>query len=576
MAASYLGDSSYNTSISSTTALAGEQVPPSVTVIPSSSSITTAQTLAVMITVSSGNTNPTPTGSVKLSSATYTSVATALSNGSAIVSIPAGSLATGTDLLTVNYTPDAASSSIYNSALGTNSVTVTAAPAKSTPTVTVTPSSSNITTAQALTVTVTINGGTGKATPTGSATLTGGGYTSGAATLTSGSAIIAVPASSLAIGSDTLTASYTGDGNYQPATGSASVLITALNMPTPSFSPSGGTYSSAQTVNISSTAGRVTIYYTTNGATPTTGSAIYSSPITVSASETVKAIATANGYNPSAVGSASYTIGSGSTGGAQGAYFGSTSNGEPFEGIILPNNKFYALYGTTSGNVFNIMGMITGQGSSTNGTYSAPITDYYYNGATYTGSVSASYVAGTRINGNIFDSGVGTLSFTGSALPTSQYNFNVPASLSTIVGAWNGALLGGGGASVNLSSNGTFTGSSQGCSYSGSISPDASGMNFFNFSLSYGGSPCLLPYQTQTGIAIDYLLSDGVTRQLVAGVSSGSSGNVFAANRNGGSASATYSLSTTSPIVVHGSSGTTTVTVSSTSGYTGTIVSHAH
>jgi hypothetical protein len=342
-------------------------------------------------------------------------------------------------------------------------------------------------------------------------------------------------------------------------------------MPAPIFSPVGGTYSSTQTVTISDATSGATIYYTTNGAIPTTSSAIYSSPITVSASETVKAIATANGYNPGAFGSASFTINSGSTAGAQGAYFGSTSNGEPFETIILPNNKFYALYGTTSGNVFTIMGMITGQGSSTNGTYSAPFTDYYYNGATYNGSVSASYVAGTSISGNIFDSGVGTSSFTGSALPASQYNFNGPASLSTIVGAWNGALFGGVGASANISSNGTFTGSGQGCSYSGSISPDASGMNFFNFSLSYGGSPCLLPYQTQTGIAIDYLLSDGVTRQLVAGVSSGSSGNVFVANRTGGSASATYSLSATSPTVAHGSSETTTVTVSSTSGYTGTI-----
>lgn len=80
---------------------------------------------------------------------------------------------------------------------------------------------------------------------------------------------------------------------------------------TPTFSPGGGTYSSPQSVTIASQAG-ATIYYTTNGTTPTTSSPVYSSPITVSASETVQAIATAPGYLQSAVGSAVYTISSGS------------------------------------------------------------------------------------------------------------------------------------------------------------------------------------------------------------------------------------------------------------------------
>ena len=261
----------------------------------------------------------------------------------------------------------------------------------------------------------------------------------------------------------------------------------------------------------------------------------------------------------------------GGAGGAQGAYFGTASNGETFETIILPNNTPYALYGSTTGNTFNIGGLITGTGSSLNGTYSATITDYNYTGSTYSGSISASYVAGASISGTIFDSGVGTLSFSGSALPTSQYNYNAPASLSPIVGAWNGALFGGVAASVSITSNGKFTGSSQECSFSGTINPDASGKNFFDFSLTYGANPCLLPNQTQTGIAVDYLLSDGVTRQLLAALSSGYNGNVFVANSTGAPASATYSLSATSPTVSPGSTGTSVVTVSTTNGYAGTV-----
>jgi hypothetical protein len=79
-----------------------------------------------------------------------------------------------------------------------------------------------------------------------------------------------------------------------------------VSVATPVFSPAAGTYASAQMVTISSTGGAA-IYYTTNGNTPTTGSTVYSAPITVSSSETVKAIAVL-GYSTSGVGSAAYTI----------------------------------------------------------------------------------------------------------------------------------------------------------------------------------------------------------------------------------------------------------------------------
>ena len=78
---------------------------------------------------------------------------------------------------------------------------------------------------------------------------------------------------------------------------------------TPTFSPAAGTYSSAQTVTISTATPSATIYYTTNGTTPTTNSTIYSGAIIVSASARVEAIATTNSLSTSAVGSAAYKIG---------------------------------------------------------------------------------------------------------------------------------------------------------------------------------------------------------------------------------------------------------------------------
>ena len=80
------------------------------------------------------------------------------------------------------------------------------------------------------------------------------------------------------------------------------------SVPVPTFSVSGGTYTSPQTVTITDAVAGATIYYTTNGTTPTTSSTVYSSPITVSTSETIEAIATASGYTTSAVRAATYTL----------------------------------------------------------------------------------------------------------------------------------------------------------------------------------------------------------------------------------------------------------------------------
>ena len=100
---------------------------PTITVMPSPSSITTTQADTVTIAVAGGSGNPTPTGSVTLSSGSYTSTATTLTSGSAMITIPAGSLATGTDTLTATYSPDSSGALIYTGATGTNSVTVTGA-----------------------------------------------------------------------------------------------------------------------------------------------------------------------------------------------------------------------------------------------------------------------------------------------------------------------------------------------------------------------------------------------------------------------------------------------------------------
>jgi len=64
----------------------------------------------------------------------------------------------------------------------------------------------------------------------------------------------------------------------------------------------------AQTVTIMDATAGATIYYTTNGNTPTASSARYTGPITVSSTETIEAIAVASGQSTSSVASVTVTV----------------------------------------------------------------------------------------------------------------------------------------------------------------------------------------------------------------------------------------------------------------------------
>lgn len=76
----------------------------------------------------------------------------------------------------------------------------------------------------------------------------------------------------------------------------------------PVFAPNGGTFTGPQTVSIRSDTAGATIYYTSDGADPTTNSTAYTGPISIDHTTTIKAFATKGGFADSSASSATFTI----------------------------------------------------------------------------------------------------------------------------------------------------------------------------------------------------------------------------------------------------------------------------
>ncbi len=83
---------------------------------------------------------------------------------------------------------------------------------------------------------------------------------------------------------------------------------------TPVFTPPTGTYISRVPVSISESTPGAVVYYTTDGSTPTTGSPVYSVPILVTGTTTIKAMAAASGFSNSNIAAATYTLTTGGGG----------------------------------------------------------------------------------------------------------------------------------------------------------------------------------------------------------------------------------------------------------------------
>ncbi len=227
---------------------------------------------------------------------------------------------------------------------------------------------------------------------------------------------------------------------------------------------------------------------------------------------------------------------------AQGVYTGSFAssafNPGKFSTLVLDNDEYWTLYGREGSNgQLLVYGLVQGQGAASSGSFSSSdLKDYYYDGTTATGTLSATYQVGATFNGTVTEYGR-SVSFAGTvpAAGSSTYNYNAAATVSSISGAWVGTNMSGVTSNYTIASNGTFAGTNQyGCSFSGSVTPRASGKNVFDVSLTNNTSSACGAASglTGRGIALTTLLGNGSRQLIVAVVTSDRVyGSVIFANR---------------------------------------------
>jgi hypothetical protein len=218
----------------------------------------------------------------------------------------------------------------------------------------------------------------------------------------------------------TVTATSTADN-----TKSNTATVTVADAPaegqcyTPVPSPAAGAVASGTAITLYCATTDATIYYTTNGDTPTTSSTVYSatSKPTITTATTIKAIAHKASMTNSAVMTASYTIppsGGGGGGGTladyAGTYTGSWSHGSSYANTgssFTLNATAGTITGTaSSGSNLNITSVTVSGGGALVGGPTAGKWTYVYTGTT---KIGIAYMIAPSAYLNFGQSGSNTL-----------------------------------------------------------------------------------------------------------------------------------------------------------------------
>lgn len=203
----------------------------------------------------------------------------------------------------------------------------------------------------------------------------------------------------------------------------------------------------------------------------------------------------------------------------QGGWEGTASTGEVVQAVVLEDGTLWAIAGPSSGSSFYPTDLFQGTLQASNGTLSSSnLRGYdFATGASISGSIAGTYVAGTSMAMTATPTGSTAVGVNVSAASTTNYDYNQPAQLAAIAGSWPGFFSSSESGTVNIQGNGTFTTTtSLGCQITGAATARASGKNVFNVSLTFGAAPCNLPGASGSGIAA--MTRSGTTSQLTVAV----------------------------------------------------------
>lgn len=196
---------------------------------------------------------------------------------------------------------------------------------------------------------------------------------------------------------------------------------------------------------------------------------------------------------------------------AAGSWNGATETGRSLTGVVLDDGMYYLFY-SAANNASALGGFIHGTGSTTSGTYTSGNTrDFNLEGpALLDATLSAAVVSRRSFDGTVtYTSGAGVSAYR----TTFDSSYDIVPTLATVAGTYSG-VSGSTGVTVSMTvdASGSITGgSSGGCRFTGSVVPRSRG-NAYDFTLTFGASPCDLVNQTLKGVG----LYDASLRQLLA------------------------------------------------------------
>jgi hypothetical protein len=215
-----------------------------------------------------------------------------------------------------------------------------------------------------------------------------------------------------------------------------------------------------------------------------------------------------------------------------------------FEGVVLPNQQMYGMYGTKNdAGYLTIKGMLAGTAISSFGTWVVnSLTEYGTDAKPMAGRTLSGTYDASNVKASITTPG-GNMQLAATAIP--NFTMTQPASIATLDGEWNGVSLWGDSrlfGNFFVVSNGQFDGGysstvngayTEDCLYTAKL--EAQSQNYFTISTTlHAGTraSCTEAGQTVQGVTATALMSNGKQHMAIFVTTGANQASVFIGDKN--------------------------------------------